>query len=469
MTIPGNRIPAGAAVLGGVLGMVVFAALLVAPPALTQGVGEAGPTFPPALPGAKEYVTDSSSRFLVPARTLRPGVSVAETAPVIDFLVYPLQTYPGDPWSVWGDGSAVEGKYYSAIGDHRSPRGTAYVFEYDSARRRLRLLADIRKSLESCGALVPGMDYTPGKVHSRIDLGNDGWLYYATHRGSPRTTTDEYGYKGDWILRTHPGTGTTEIVASHPVPKHAIPNSVLDPDRLIFYGGTAAGRDAPIQGVHFFAYDVRAGNLLYWGPGGPPRYMLFARSSGRVYFTSAEAGTGTLMRYDPAKGRGPETVGGMIGIRAATRETPRGYIYTVTQDDQATLWSFNTRTEEIDNLGPAVVGEQSYVTSLDADPTGRYLYYTPGAHGGSEVDGTPVVQFDTETQRRKVIAFLHPFYEEKYGCTLKGTFSSAVDARGDKLYITWNSSRGTKVWDSCWLTVIHIPESERPSRKTRRL
>ena len=101
------------------------------------------------------------------------------------------------------------------------------------------------------------------------------------------------------------------------------------------------------------------------------------------------------------------------------------------------------------------------VGRLDADATGRFLYYIPGAHGGSETDGSPVIQFDTKTRRKKVIAFLHPFYATKYGLTLKGTFSSALAPEGDKLYITWNVSREGKVWDSVALTVLHIPESER--------
>lgn len=86
---------------------------------------------------------------------------------------------------------------------------------------------------------------------------------------------------------------------------------------------------------------------------------------------------------------------------------------------------------------------------------------SPAAHGGSERDGSAVVQFDVKTKTRKVIAFLHPFYQEKYGVTLAGTFSSAVDPDGSKLYINWNANRGGKVWDCCALTVIHVPESER--------
>lgn len=433
-------------------------------PALAQAPKKpAAIEFPPQLPGGQEVATETSDAFLKSTGTLRPGVLIAKTVPTVDFLFYPGQDYPGKPWSVWGDGCATQGKYYSAIGDHLAPKGSARVFEYDAATRKFRLLVDLKKFLESSGALPTGMNYIPGKIHGRIDLGDDGWLYYSTHRGSPGTTTDSNGYQGDWIFRTHPQTGKTEIVAAHPVPKHCIPNSVLDPQRLIFYGGTAAGKDAPAKGVQFFAYDTKARKLLYSGPDGPARYMAFAKSTGKLYYTpGGEGHAAPLMRYDPAKGGTPEKVGGEMGLRAATQETPQGFIYTASKDADATLWSLNTKTEAIQKLGPGAIGKQAYIATLDADPTGRYLYYTAGAHGGSETEGTAVVQYDVQTQQKKVIAFLHPFCKDKYGCTLRGTFSSAIDPKGDKLYITWNNSRGSRAWDSCVLTVIHIPASERP-------
>jgi len=111
---------------------------------------------------------------------------------------------------------------------------------------------------------------------------------------------------------------------------------------------------------------------------------------------------------------------------------------------------------------PAAVGANQYIAAIDADPTGRYLYYVPGAHGGSDRDGSAVVQFDTTTRRRKVIAFLHPFYDKKYGCIPKGTYSLAVSDTGQTLFVTWNTSRGSRHWDCCALTAIHIPAAERP-------
>src|SRR5581483_6748629 len=174
---------------------------------------------------------------------------------------------------------------------------------------------------------LPDGHYTPGKTQSRLDLADDGWIYFSTHRGSTRATTDANHYQGDWLLRYHPPTGRSEIVACGPVPKHCIPASVVDPKRLIFYGATTPGDREDVG--HFFAYDLQARKVLYAGPNGPSRAMIFARSTGRVYFTPGKSEAGTLMRYDPAEGGPPVKLSASIGIRAATDETPQGLVYTV--------------------------------------------------------------------------------------------------------------------------------------------
>jgi len=415
-------------------------------------------SYPPKLPGGKTLVTDASKTFLASPATIEQGVSVGAAPPTVDFLFYPEQNYPGNPWSVWGDGLAANGKYYSAIGDHLGPRGNAFVFEYDPETKNLRTLVNVERLLK-----LPENHYTPGKIHSRIDLGSDGWLYFSTHRGSTRVTTDQYHYKGDWIIRHDPETGKTEIVAQAPVPKHCIPTSVLDPDRLIFYGGTAAGNR--VDPVMFFAYDINRRKVRHTVENGPYRYIIFARSTGRIYYVNED--NGPLMRYDPASGKPPARIPGSLGLRSATQETADGYVYTVSTRRDGTIWRFNTMTEEAERIGDARVGTQDYVTSLDVDPTGRYLYYVPGAHGGSQQDGAPIVQFDVKTRRKKVIAFLYPFYRERYGYTPLGTYGSAVDESGERLYITWNGNRGGPDqrgrlrFNTCALAVVHIPESER--------
>ena len=416
--------------------------------------------FPPKLPDGKEILTVTSDEFLRPANTIGKDVLIAKTAPTIDFMYYPGQTYKASIWSNWGDGLAINGKYYSSIGDHNAPKGNAFVYEYDPAKKAMRLLTDI-------ASLLGNLLYLPGKIHGRLDMGTDGFLYFSTHRGSTTSTTDANEYKGDWILKCDPKTGKGEIVAQGPVPKHCIPNSVLDPDRMIFYGGTApgSGKDE-LAGVQFFAYDIAAKKVLYSGPNGPPRYMIFAKSTGRVYYVPGSDGSfGSMMRYDPAKPTAaPEKIDASLGLRAATQETKDGMVYTVSKGNKtgkSMLYAFNTKTEKAEAIGPVSVGVHEYITSIDVDPTGRYLYYIPAAHGKGEIDNSAVVQYDLKTRQRKVIAFLHPYFKDKIGAIPTGTFGSAIDPAGDKLYITWNVKRGTAAWDCCALTVIHIPESER--------
>ena len=432
--------------------LLVFATALC-----TTAAAQDDLTWPPALPGNKPFVTDTSEEFLKPPASLT-DVSVAKTPPRVDFYYYPGQDYPGKPWSNWGDGSVSGSKYFSAIGDHRAPQGNGMVYVYDSETQELRQLASTAKTI-----VLPEGHYTPGKIHSRVDLGSDGWLYYSTHRGSTRVTTDQYHYKGDWILRTHPDTAKTEIVAHGPVPKACIPTSILDPDRLIFYGGTAAGAHTD-KTVTFFAYDIRKQKVLHTAVPGARRYLIFARSTGCVYYMDEDADK--LMKYDPASGKPPFVITGSLGLRAATEELPGNIVYTIGQQDDR-IYRFNTKTEKIDDVGPFAIGAQTYVATLDADPTGRYLYYIPGAHGSSYREGTAVIQFDTKTRTRKVIAFLHPFYEKKLDFVPIGTYGSALSPDGSKLFVTWNGCRGGQVrgkypFNTCALTVIHIPESERP-------
>lgn len=416
--------------------------------------------FPPKLPDGRTVVTFTGEDFLKAPAGLREGVSVAKAAPTVDFAFLPGQDYAAKIWSVWGDSVAAGGKYYTSFGDHNAPAGDAFVYEYDPAAKTFRRIGEIAKTLS-----MPEGHYVPGKIHSRLDVGEDGKIYFSTHRGSTTVTSDKYHYKGDWIMRADPATGKTEVLTCGPVPKHCIPNGLLDGKRMIFYGGTAPGTGGEEEGVMFFAWDVKAGKLLYSGPDGPPRYMALAKSTGRIYYTPDKSGFGPLVRFDPASPAAPVKLDATIGMRAATEESPDGKIIAVSAGRKGVdpvLYSLDTRTEKVEELGPAPVGTAGYIASLDSDPTGRYVYYIPGAHGGAEVDGSPLIQFDVKNRTRKVVAFLHPAIKEKVGVTLRGTYSTAVDPAGDKVYVTWNAARRYgKAWDCVALTVIHIPESER--------
>ncbi|QDU27943.1 hypothetical protein ETAA8_30350 [Anatilimnocola aggregata] len=415
--------------------------------------------YPPKLPGGQEIVTDTSPEFLKPLKELPEGVEIAKTPPTIDFAYLPEQTYAARPWSNWGESVVHDGKYYCGYGDHLAPQGNGFVVEYDPSTKKFRTLINTKKLLN-----MPEGHYAPGKIHSRLGVGKDGWLYCTTHRGSTTITTDQYHYKGDWIIRANPATGVQEVVQAAPVEKHCLPCAHLDPDRLIIYGGSAPGSKTDTRGIQFWAYDLANRKMIYSGPDGPARAMMVSKSTGNVYFVPG-AGNEPLMRFNPKSGKAPEKIEGSLGIRAASDETPQGKIYCASQAGSSVggceLYEFDTKTEKIRSLGLASVGTEHYVAALSAEATGKYIYYAPGAHGGGYRDGSPVVQFNTHTGKRKVIAFLHPFYQAKYGVAVHGTYAVSVTPDGSQVFICWNAARGTKGWDTVALTSIKIPASER--------
>ncbi len=409
----------------------------------------------------------SSPQLLLPTETLLDGVEIAKTAPLIDLRYYDCQTYEPKPgvWSHWGDGSVTGDVYYSAIGDHSSPSGNAFVYAYDAASKELRKLVDLKSILKQ-----PEGRYSPGKIHSEINLGSDGWLYFSTHRGSTKIAFHETAnFQGDWILRHHPKSGKSEILAHAPLPMQCMPCGTLDPERLIFYAGTADGLNE--KQPQFLAYDLKKREILFSSEQGPARAMIRSRS-GLIYFHAQKSGPAPLLRFDPdSPGDGLVPTSASVGLRAATGETSKGRVYTA---DGGELWEFQTNRETARKLGSLAVGAKDYITSLDLDPkTERYLYYVPGSHGGAEKDGSPLVQFDLKTGTRKVIAFLHPFVYERIGFVPMGSYSLAVSEAGDKVFITWNGNRGASPdqiagnakprikFNTCALTVVHIPASER--------
>jgi len=410
-------------------------------------------TYPPALPDGKTVVTERTADFLKPGPNLREGVEIAKEPPTVDFAFYPKQDYPGNPWSHRSDSVVVGDKWYSSSNDHLAPRGTALLWEYDAVAKSFRLLCDTSRFLESVNAFPPDMNYRPGEMQSRIDMGSDGRLYYATDRGSPTVTHDGNGYKGEWILSTDPKTAKTEVVFTHPIPKHTIPCSVLDPQRMILYCGTAVGKDAPLQTIQFFALDLKTRKILKVEDGGPTRTLIFSKSTGKVFWEGKV--------YDPATNTvSPANV---PHVRSASTETAEGLVYG-TSHTKSDIWSFNVRTGELKSICVGAVGKQEYIASVDVDPAGRYLYYIPGAHGGAVGDGTPVVQLDLKTGKKKVLAFLHAHFWDKYGYALDGSFGSALDEKGERLFISWDGWRKghPRGWETCAITVLHIPESERP-------
>jgi hypothetical protein len=98
------------------------------------------------------------------------------------------------------------------------------------------------------------------------------------------------------------------------------------------------------------------------------------------------------------------------------------------------------------------------------------LYYLPGAHGGAFKHGTPVVQYEIATGRRKVLAFLAPTIEREHEYVPGGTYGVKLTPDGSTLYVSLNGHPIASLlpkhlkpngFSLCSFAAIHIPESER--------
>ena len=124
--------------------------------------------------------------------------------------------------------------------------------------------------------------------------------------------------------------------------------------------------------LHYPGQDYKGNPWSNWGDG--------VATPGKYYSTIGDHkgpnGNAFVYEYDVAG----KTLRKILDLRELLNVPEGQYIYTVSKDD-AMIYRFDTKTEKVARIAPAPIGTQTYITAVDADPAGRYLYYVPGAHG----------------------------------------------------------------------------------------
>ncbi len=428
---------------------------------------EATPTWPPALPGAKNgTVTLKTDLFLqvpqaVEEQRKKDGAApfiMAKTPPTIDLAYHgslPNEARNGTGWSAWGDiGVASDGKVYSGTGDHGDDAGGnsyCFIYQWDPATKTLKQVVDMNQVVPR----KPGQP-TWSKVHARIDEGPDGKIYFCCTLNDGNAATDPR-YKwtkdlpGGQLYQFDPKTEKTIAFANLP-PARCTATSLLDRKRNIWWCNLEAGPNA------LFALDLKTKEVLYQAPAGSMvsnRNFALAKD-GTVYFN----GKGGTWRCD-AQARSITPVGVAIGMRSSTRESIDGHIYGVAGGK---LFRFTPATRELRQLGSEFL-TGNYTTVCVLSPDERFLYYMPGAHGGAKDIGTPAVQYEIKTGQRKVIAFVREPFEKKYAYVPAGSYGVKMSADGSTLYVNFNGSqappRQQPGFGLTSFAAIHIPKSER--------
>ncbi len=434
-----------------------------------------------------KVVTDSDPRMLVPPESVAAmngkEYTISNTPPTIDFAVAPVEpkffSPPPEgnkvgPWSNWSQGVYYPptGKFYSSAGDHGGYNAHLYLVEYDPAKKQIRCLPEINKVIGRTSD-----QFGDGKIHGWLEFFDGPNLWFATYWAKyPEPAEVDYatGYGGGYIMSVNVETGDI-VDYGVPMERASWPYHHVDTKRGMLYAVGYRGE--------FLAWDMKTQRTRFAGflPEGMDwnhRAILVDEATGMVYSNNTHESDPEmhLIKYDPERNRfflldcsiPPQERNGRVAfIRAHTRHRgPDGLFWLVSQQGQ--LFTFDPDKEIVEDKGLLWPGEQTYVASMDRSPGGRYIYFVPGAHGRGWADGAPVVQYDTRTGARKVIAFPFPFYQEKYGYITGGTYSTVLDDKGERLCILWNgafapikTSGSADTFGHCSVMLVNIPASER--------
>ena len=426
---------------------------------------------------------------------------IARTPPTVEFAVVPVNPLwlgespvksrtsnsnePG-PWSNWCQANfdTRTGKFYSAVGDHGKYDAHILLVEYDPATKKVRCLPEVNKVLGRSKT-----QFAEGKIHGWLDFYKSKdlkspHLWYCTYWAKYDEPDEEdyaTGYEGGHIMSCDVLTGDI-VDYGVPLKRASWPYHHADTKRGYLY---AVG-----MFNEFLAWDMNTQQTM-WAGHLPPgmvwedRSIMIDELTGMVYTTNYDKGDPErhFIKYDPFKnrffklpchmpretqeGNRGSKAGGYSNMRAQTRSAgPDGLFWGVSYDGR--MFTFDPVKEEVVDKGYNWPGEQRYTCSMDRSPLGRYVYYLPGAHGHGYSDGSPIVQYDTKTDTKKVLAFMFPYYYEKYGYTPGGTFSIKLDDKGERLFILWNGAfteydpaKNSDTFGQCSVMVVNIPASER--------
>lgn len=435
--------------------------------------------WPPAIKGAKDgTVTLKTDRFLdvpesVTTAAKKDGAApftVAKTAPAVDFA-YHRDLGPNAVgrrlWSSWGDIClASDGRVYVAIGDHGDDVGgdaRCFVYRWDPARKVLEQIVDLNQ-------VIPPQKGQPAwsKVHAKIDEAPDGAiLFCCTLNDGNRASQPAYKWTeklpGGQLYRFDPKTGKTSVLADLPA-KRCTATSLIDRERQIWWCNLEAGAGGALWGL-----DLRTKKPVFQaedGSMGFNRNFALARD-GSIVFN----GKDELWKCDPAKKTVTATKSAFKnspGMRSSSRESKDGWIYG-TSHRAGELFRYRPADDKLETLGPAwLTGD--YITVTELSPDERFLYYLPGAHGQAFRTGTPVIQYEIATGKRKVLAFLAPAFEKETDYVPAGTYGVKISADGGTLYVNFNGHAGDAArpramkpngFGLCGFAAVHIPASER--------
>jgi hypothetical protein len=362
--------------------------------------------------------------------------------------VYPVADDRGEPWSQWGEGVVLpDGRFVSAVGDHRGRDGRSWFYEYDPASRTLTRTTEVSEGLDHRAG-----DWGYGKIHAPMVLDACDRVVTATYWGTRRDIEFGGSYQGDHLVRYDPATQAVESLGV-PAPGHGIPSLSISPERSTLYVEAVDPASDPDAG-RFLAVDTTTGEVLASSDSADHvgfRDVLVTADGAGLH----AAGDGGLAGFDvdltPLREPDAWAEGWM---RSATDPAPDGTVGFVTRDPDV----LHRRDPDgtIADLGEL----EGYVASLAIAPDGRTVYYVPGAHGDGWRSGTPLIAVDLRTGDRTELVRLNDLVEPALGVGVGGTYDVVVDPGGRRIFVGLNGNEDLEEssFGSVVLAVIELED-----------
>lgn len=366
-------------------------------------------------------ITDK--RFLEAPAKFTPSTkfTVSDRVPVVHFARYPLPDTSAYKWSHWGPGTVLpDGRVLTSLGDHRAINGNSYLYEYDPETHVLRLVADLQSAVKG----FKDGDFGFGKIHDRLNVGQDGNVYFSSFWGLRSGLEDKF--KGERLFRYNPKTQQLSDLGA-PAKDWGYPSSNFAPQHNLYYAEAAyrPDYDNKTHGMRFFAFDVVKQKVRIMGGHDGTGYGrdLFVDAKGNAYFNN---GKRTLVKYDPTTNKLTDlgAVMPVSRLRRTAGPDDAGLLYATSSDTNEAghriLFSFDPSTNKTQTI--ARLWSDSPAMALH--PNGRYIYMVPG---NIAYPGRPLIRADVKDGSIEVVAFLQQAIQAEEKFTLGGTYSLCVD------------------------------------------
>jgi hypothetical protein len=193
------------------------------------------------------------------------------------------------------------------------------------------------------------------------------------------------------------------------------------------------------------------------------RSLLLDRETGILYGTDS-APPYHFLKYDPATqefSRMQSTLNAPL-MSWTERKSKDGIFWVF--DIRGNFYRFHPDKDKVEVIGKNWLHGED-IENMRLSPGGRFVYYIASSDEDKPQEGFPLIQYDTRTERKKVLAFLFDYYFEKYGYAIQGTYGIAVSKDGSSIVAHANGAfvptRLQASYGRPSVIEIHIPASER--------